>query len=311
MAGRARFQLTPNDSAASTVVIEPWAMEYAVAAGEECEVVAIHPIVVPTFSTRMANGKLTVRVNECGSTFEFWRSGRMVEAVTIPIPAAGVAIQHPVQDKALSLGSYALYPPVQFEEVTPNQAVLQSTWAANSKTVIAGVLCLIIALVCTGFVVYGVILVLNRPVGIPAGENFVMIGVMGLLAAALFVQMLRIHRQVRRDRGPILFDRSANVVQYGPPAEPETRPLGDIVALQVLVTNMFEISRAMTPVKNSWIQRLLNWTTARAKAYQLNLAFADGSRLNVTNRDRLAPIQELAQQLADFLKVPVTGNASR
>ena len=69
------------------VVVEPWASEYLVRIGEECQVVACHPTVLPSFGGELAGGKLVLWVNEAGATFEFWRAGALEQTVSVPIPS--------------------------------------------------------------------------------------------------------------------------------------------------------------------------------------------------------------------------------
>jgi hypothetical protein len=69
-----------------TVVVEPWAEEFVVQIGEDCQVVALHPEIQPTLGAELAGARLIVWVYESGSTCEFWR-GRIRERVmSVPIP---------------------------------------------------------------------------------------------------------------------------------------------------------------------------------------------------------------------------------
>lgn len=69
-----------------TMIVEPWANEYDVVTGSDCEVVAINPSVMPTFGVEPLGGNLIVSVNESGSTFELWRAGVLMESMPVPIP---------------------------------------------------------------------------------------------------------------------------------------------------------------------------------------------------------------------------------
>lgn len=69
------------------VVVEPWASEFLVRTGEECQVIACHPTVMPSFSAELAHGKLILWVNEAGATFEFWRVGKLELSMPVPIPS--------------------------------------------------------------------------------------------------------------------------------------------------------------------------------------------------------------------------------
>ena len=69
------------------VVVEPWASEFIVRIGEECQVVALHPGVPPSFGAELADGRLVLWVNEAGATFEFWRAGKLELSMPVPIPS--------------------------------------------------------------------------------------------------------------------------------------------------------------------------------------------------------------------------------
>jgi hypothetical protein len=75
-----------RDGASLTVIVEPWACEYEVVMGEECEVVALHPAILPTFGITPTEGGLIVWINEGGSTYEFWRNEALEDRMPIPDP---------------------------------------------------------------------------------------------------------------------------------------------------------------------------------------------------------------------------------
>ena len=58
-----------------TLIVEPWAEEFAIAVGDRCEVVALHPSTPPSFGAEVCEGNLIVWVNEGEATYEFWRGG--------------------------------------------------------------------------------------------------------------------------------------------------------------------------------------------------------------------------------------------
>ena len=64
-----------RDGSSFTLIVEPWANEYLVRHGETCEVVAIHPSIIPTFGVTSLEDDLIVFINESGSIYEFWRDG--------------------------------------------------------------------------------------------------------------------------------------------------------------------------------------------------------------------------------------------
>ena len=86
MERRVGFTLRACDEP-SWVVVEPWANEFLVRIGEECQVVACHPAVMPSFGAHLADGKPILWVNDAGATFEFWRSGELELSMPVPIPS--------------------------------------------------------------------------------------------------------------------------------------------------------------------------------------------------------------------------------
>lgn len=88
MAFRNPLRVHNHNPETLTVVVEPWASEYELVMGEGCEIVAIHPEVLPTWDiSPTADGDLMVWVNEGGSTYEFWRDGVLEMEMDVPIPA--------------------------------------------------------------------------------------------------------------------------------------------------------------------------------------------------------------------------------
>ena len=70
-----------------TLIVEPWADEFAIAVGDRCEVVAMHPSAPPTFGVEVCRGgDLMVWVNESGATYEFWRGGVREYHMPVAIP---------------------------------------------------------------------------------------------------------------------------------------------------------------------------------------------------------------------------------
>lgn len=65
-----------------TVIVEPWANEYQLSTGEECEVVATHPKAAPCFSLAIADDQLLVWIesgSEGGSNYQFWQGGEQID----------------------------------------------------------------------------------------------------------------------------------------------------------------------------------------------------------------------------------------
>jgi hypothetical protein len=57
------------------VVVEPWAEEFELAPGAECDVVATNLAVFPTLGVEPIDGRLIVRINAGGSSYEVWQGG--------------------------------------------------------------------------------------------------------------------------------------------------------------------------------------------------------------------------------------------
>jgi hypothetical protein len=69
------------------LIVEPWAEEFIITIGDQCEVVAMHPSAVPSFGAEVCQGgDLMVWVKESGATYEFWRSGKLEFHTPIAIP---------------------------------------------------------------------------------------------------------------------------------------------------------------------------------------------------------------------------------
>jgi hypothetical protein len=72
--------LVRNGSDASlTVVVEPWATEFELQPGAECEVVATHPDLFPTLGIEPTGHQVIIWVNEGGSLYEIWQGGLQVD----------------------------------------------------------------------------------------------------------------------------------------------------------------------------------------------------------------------------------------
>jgi hypothetical protein len=131
--------------------------------------------------------------------------------------------------------------------------------------------------------------------------------------------------------GPIHFDRDTNQLRFGRSSPQQTRPLSTITALQLIPTTWLALlqkeaslkkaaprpthwpvralQRALKPRENwysRWLDQLTEWWQARRVVYQLNLVFASGARLHLTDWKKRPAIQALAVRLAAFLNVPLT-----
>jgi hypothetical protein len=88
MAFRNPLRVINRNPETLTLIVEPWASEFKLLLGEECEVVAINPAVLPTWGVDpTADGDLIIWVHEGGSMYEFWLAGILVMSMTVPIPS--------------------------------------------------------------------------------------------------------------------------------------------------------------------------------------------------------------------------------
>jgi hypothetical protein len=69
-----------------TIIVEPWADEFAITPAEACRVVMKHPQSAPLFDIEVHDGALIVTVLNAGSTYEFWRGSALEHSGTVPIP---------------------------------------------------------------------------------------------------------------------------------------------------------------------------------------------------------------------------------
>jgi hypothetical protein len=76
-----------------TVIVEPWADEFIIVPGTDCQVIALNPLAPPSFGVepylggeKQYQGALIVYVKEGQSTYEFWRGTACESKNPIPIP---------------------------------------------------------------------------------------------------------------------------------------------------------------------------------------------------------------------------------
>jgi len=69
------------------LIVEPWADEFVISGAEQCRLVASNPDAVPRLTAQIVgDGDLMVCVEDCGSTFEFWRGGVCELSNSVPTP---------------------------------------------------------------------------------------------------------------------------------------------------------------------------------------------------------------------------------
>jgi hypothetical protein len=67
------------------LVVEPWAMEYAILPGDKCMLVVNHVLESARFSVENhKDARLSVWVNLSGATYEFWRNGKIENEMLFP-----------------------------------------------------------------------------------------------------------------------------------------------------------------------------------------------------------------------------------
>jgi len=212
-------------------------------------------------------------------------------------------------------GDATLIAPVYIVACSPRRLALYSRWYARFLLFLAPSCGLgLFGLAIMYFFVWAVVPnLVNMPLALQlrAAWAFYPMLVVGALAIVVIPMLYWRLIKDNRDAGPIRFDRDANQLQFGRLSQQQYRPLGTIAALQLLpTTTLATLEKEAFPPQTNWILRLVDhlmkWWLARRVIYQLNLVFADGSRLHVTDCRKRAPLQALAQQLAEFLNVPVT-----
>jgi hypothetical protein len=67
------------------LMVEPWADEFEILLGQNCRLVARHPITAPTFGVETVGGLLIAYVNGLGATYAFWRGDNLEFERNAPI----------------------------------------------------------------------------------------------------------------------------------------------------------------------------------------------------------------------------------
>src|SRR5437870_1516940 len=75
MGHRNPLRIRNGGNAPLVVVVEPWATEFNLPPGAECEVIAINPELQPNLEVESLDGRLIVWIHEGGSTYEVWCDG--------------------------------------------------------------------------------------------------------------------------------------------------------------------------------------------------------------------------------------------
>jgi hypothetical protein len=113
-----------------------------------------------------------------------------------------------------------------------------------------------------------------------------------LLGAALALLFLYFARRESLRR-PARFDATQGTLTYGPQGQRRTRPLPDIRAVQLIRGRYVSASGDVDSGRPAH------------QPYELNLVFADRSRLNLSNNAALPWTRESGEQIAKFLQVPL------
>jgi hypothetical protein len=211
-------------------------------------------------------------------------------------------------------GDATLFAPIYIAECSPSHLALHSRWYALFLLFLPGCCCLgLFGLAIIYFFVWAVVPnLINMPLALQlqAAWAFYPMLAVGALAIVAILMLCWWVIKRSRDAGPIRFDRVANQLQFGRLSKQQSRPLDTIAALQLLRTTTLEtMEKEAFPPQTNWhlrlIDHLMMWWLVRRVIYQLNLVFADGSRLHVTDYRKRSPLQALAQRLAEFLNVPL------
>ncbi len=238
------------------------------------------------------------------------------------------------KESLLPEGEATLLAPVYIVECSGYHLALHSRWYAPFITLapIAALGPPVLALVCVfAWIVFAdplKVQLARQPTLELAVLFIIAVTVVCIIASGLvFWTVMKRHGA----SGPIHFDRDSKQLLFGQISQQQTRPLSTITAVQLISTTQRallekeaahekEAARpahwlvrvlecAFSPRRN-WQDRLINylatWREAKSVVYQLNVVFADGSRLNLTDWKKRHLIEALAQRLAEFLKVPLT-----
>jgi hypothetical protein len=99
----------------------------------------------------------------------------------------------------------------------------------------------------------------------------------------------------------VRFDQDTGLMTFGPRWSRRSRPLAEIIAVQLVHDAVYETPAAKEALPEG---------SGKTPRYQVNLALDDAStpRLNVADCRDQVQAEEMAQQLAHFLEVPLLGH---
>jgi hypothetical protein len=257
---------------------------------------------------------------------------------TFPPQESGALV---VDEAPLPEGDASLVPPVYLVECSPSHLALHSRWyapfltlapvGAPSLTFLAGS-CVFVWVVfrapMNGPLAWQQAALALQPQTKWAGV--VMLGLSALFMSAFVLVSWKLIKHCSA-AGPIRFDRDTDQLRFGRSSTQQTRLLSAITALQLIPTTWLALleqeaslekgvprpapwpvralQRAFRPRENwysRWLDHLTQLWQAKRVVYQLNLVFAGGARLHLTNWKKRPAMQALAVRLAAFLNVPLT-----
>jgi hypothetical protein len=219
-------------------------------------------------------------------------------------------------------------PPLRVVEDTPGVLRLETDFSAQRLclyVLLHSTLILLTALGTFCAFYYGFPLFdwfIGRQVFVAGGALVTWFAVGGAVMAIIVVGAMAIAtlRELRR-RGTE-FDRNAGCVRFGPAGEQFTRPLSDVASLEVYAVNSVDVvidrlnaweaannKRPPPGPAGSVRQFILFFAKLRARTlYQLDLVYKDSGRRYVTVGQSREPVDAVARQIADFVRVPFIEN---
>lgn len=252
-----------------------------------------------------------------------------VDAIHPQESGALVPDESPLPEGEATLGA-----PVYIVEWSPSHLALHSRWYAPLITLapIATLGLPVLAIVCA-FVWVVLADPMKMQLAMQPQLTLLVFLILGVSMLCIVASILLCWNLVKRHTatGPIHFNRDTDQLLFGQLSQQQTRLLSAIAGLQLMPTTvqaLLEVEASLEkeasrpapwqvrallwtcPSRRSWQERLIDhlakWWESKSVVYQLNLVFADSSRLNLTDWKKRPPIQALAQRLAEFLNVPLT-----
>jgi hypothetical protein len=220
--------------------------------------------------------------------------------------------------------STAPFPPVCLVENAPDDLALKTDWHSRPPVLILCVVLVVLGTPVEFWAIYYGLPLIDRLTGggqLLGGDALLVVSALAAVFWIAFVGWASFKQL--RNRGPIHFDRDSGCIRFGPAARQQTRPLNEITAVEFYPVSIATLQNAILaePVPTNkpppaWLSNTLKWCgrqdakLIKRRRYQLDLVFSDGTRLYLTNGTNPEPIQAVASQLADFVRVPLIDKAA-